>query len=224
MKEKIFDRVAAEYERILADNLGKYGKNIAYYAEYKVLKIKKQLLHEVEHILEFGCGTGRNMPFLRKYFPTANLYGYDDSEESIQLARQDNPQVQFLTVQDVSINQHKYDLILVANVFHHIPPRQCAEVMRSIKSLLSSGGEIFIFEHNPFNPLTVRAVNTCPFDKDVVLLRPGELMKYVKQAGLDIIKMNYCLFFPAALRKIRSLEIFFTFIPLGAQYFIQAKG
>jgi len=221
MADDIFNQVAAEYEQLMSENIGKYGKNIAYYAEYKILTIRKYLRHEVDQILEFGCGIGRNLPFLHKYFPAAAISAYDNSEESIKFARKENSQVKFLDSQEILKVKSGYELILVANVFHHIPLAQRAQSMRLIESLLKAGGELFIFEHNPLNPLTRKAVATCPFDKDALLLKPAELKSYLRECGLNRFKMNYCLFFPAALKRIRFVERVFTNIPLGGQYFIQ---
>jgi len=38
-------------------------------------------------LLEVGCGTGRNMAFAHKHFPTAKLYGLDISQEMLISAR-----------------------------------------------------------------------------------------------------------------------------------------
>ena len=40
-----------------------------------------------------------------------------------------------------------------------------------LKRVLRAGGACVIFEHNPLNPLTVQAVNTCPFDENAVLIK-----------------------------------------------------
>jgi polyphosphate kinase 2 (PPK2 family) len=95
--------------------------------------------------------------------------------------------------------------------------------MLFIKSLLSEQGELVIFEHNPYNPVTVRAVNTCPFDKNAVLLKPNELRKYIVENGMKIEKTKFCLFFPAFLKRFRFIEKYISAIPLGGQYFILAK-
>jgi SAM-dependent methyltransferase len=223
MQDQLFDKVAGDYDQLLEDNLGTYGKDISYYAEYKIITISENLVHPPRSILEFGCGIGRNMPFLQKYFPQAEICGTDTSAESLELARKSYPQIHFLNEHELYRGDRVFDLIVVANVFHHILPEQRMEVMVAIASLLSDGGELFVFEHNPFNPLTVRAVNTCPFDKDAVLLKAGELRSYTQQTDLRIIGSKYCLFFPAALKSLRRTEKFISRIPLGGQYFIHAQ-
>jgi ParB family chromosome partitioning protein len=43
-------------------------------------------------ILDYGCGIGSNIPYLRHYFPHAKLYGCDISNESVRLANGQNIQ------------------------------------------------------------------------------------------------------------------------------------
>ena len=88
--------------------------------------------------------------------------------------------------------------------------------------LLSDEGSLFVFEHNPFNPVTRRIVNTCPFDRGAVLLRPKEVSDLVRGTGLETKERGYCLFFPGFLRGLRRLEKYLFWLPLGGQYYFKA--
>jgi ubiquinone/menaquinone biosynthesis C-methylase UbiE len=68
-----------------------------------------------------------------------------------------------------------FDLAFLACVLHHIPHSEHVEILQEVRRVLRPGGALVIFEHNPYNPLTVRAVKSCPFDENAVLLRPGRL-------------------------------------------------
>ena len=116
----------------------------------------------------------------------------------------------------------KFDLIFVALVFHHIEPELRSKVINDISDLLQKGGNIFIFEHNPYNPVTSYLVNTCIFDADAVLLKNGELCKLLIEAKLSINASRYTLFFPSFLQKLRFIEPMLGYLPLGGQYFISA--
>ena len=37
--------------------------------------------------------------------------------------------------------------------------------------MLSEKGNIFITEHNPYNPVTRKIVSECAYDKDAILLK-----------------------------------------------------
>jgi hypothetical protein len=55
-----------------------------------------------------------------------------------------------------------------STVFHHIEPEFRPKAIRDISELLRERGNIFIFEHNPFNPITNYLVKTCIFDADAI--------------------------------------------------------
>jgi len=219
--EFLFDSNAETYDTQLQDNLGSYGKDLSYYSEYKVILVKKYTHITAQNILDFGCGIGRNIPFFQKYFPDSNISGCDISEKSLIAARENNPSAEFFNIKGISTQQIEYDIILTANVFHHIEPENRDEVFKHIFSMLRPGGEVFIFEHNPLNPLTVRAVNTCPFDEGVILLKPDEVLYRAAASGFKLLQKKYCLFFPSALRFLSPVEKLLYFIPLGGQYFVQ---
>jgi len=80
-----------------------------------------------------------------------------------------------------------------------------------------------IYEHNPFNPLTCYAVNTCPFDENAVLLKPNRVKYLYHEAGLEVAMTEFRVFFPAILKLLRPLEKWMTWFPLGAQYFVVGK-
>lgn len=217
-----FDETAENYDRLLEQNLAIYGKNISYYSEYKALLASK-FIKNPKNILEFGCGTGRNLPLLQKYFPQAKLSGCDPSQKSIALAKEQNPAVDFFDMQEIDNYITAFDFVFVANVIHHVIPDDRDAVFAQIHSVVKKGGEALIFEHNPYNPLTVHAVNTCPFDEGVILLKPKEMLAGTKKSGFTIIKKRYSLFFPAMLRKFNPLEKYISFLPLGGQYVVHLK-
>lgn len=72
--------------------------------------------------------------------------------------------------------------------------------------------------HNPWNPLTVRAVNDCPFDVNAKLLAMPELKRKAIAAGWSQVAHEFCVFFPRPLALLRPMERTMTRIPLGAQY------
>ena len=49
--------------------------------------------------------------------------------------------------------------------------------------MLKPGGMLFVFEHNPLNPLTRHAVNTCVFDENAHLILARTMNNRVRKAG-----------------------------------------
>jgi hypothetical protein len=81
---------------------------------------------------------------------------------------------------------------------------------------------IGIFEHNPWNPLTVHAVKHCPFDENAHLIRATELVERYRKSGWEEPQVRYHLFFPHALAGLRRIEPYLGGVPLGAQYSVTA--
>ena len=80
-----------------------------------------------------------------------------------------------------------------------------------------------IFEHNPLNPLTVRAVNTCPFDENAKLVPARTLIRSISSAGWVRSEHCYHLFFPRALARLRPIERHLGWVPFGGQYSARAR-
>jgi SAM-dependent methyltransferase len=216
-----FDKYAQDYEKILQRNLRHFG-NIEYFAECKINILKNKIKKKPRRILEFGCGTGSNLKHLGNKFPESEIWGCDISRKSLESAARENPTVKlFLTGEENEII-HNFDLIFIANVFHHIALEQRDQIMNRITDFLADHGEVFIFEHNPYNPVTRHLVRICPFDKDAILLNPKGMKKLIVKCGLGIYAKKYMLFFPALLRHLRFLEEYLGYIPLGGQYYFHA--
>lgn len=222
-----FDRYAASYENLHAANIGLSGEEPRYFAEYKVREVARCLGDTaVQRIVDFGCGIGGSIPFFRKCFPKSHLLGLDVSQESLRQAERRHGSIaEFRHFDDGAspLPKASCDVAFAACVFHHIPPLQHGETLRQIHESLASGGHFFLFEHNPLNPLTLRAVNTCPFDADAILIRAGEMARRVRGAGFSQVRLRYCTFFPRALSVLRPIEPKLAWLPLGAQYYLWAR-
>lgn len=90
-------------------------------------------------------------------------------------------------------------------------------------SRLKPGGLIFVFEHNPYNPVTQKIVSNCPYDEDAVLLKPSELNGLLREGGLEVKEQQFSLFFPQWLKLALPLERYLGWLPLGGQYWIKAR-
>ena len=119
-----------------------------------------------------------------------------------------------------NVSTEDYDLIVIANVLHHIKPVERQDQIGVIRKLVKDEGKVIIFEHNPVNPLTRKIVRESPLDKGVVLLPSAEPFSYLKTAGFHSIQLNYIVFFPKMFSALRWLEPLLSKFPLGAQYAI----
>lgn len=225
-----FDQFANEYSRLHRESIAASGFSPISFAEMKVRYLANFLvsrgLPSPKRILNFGCGSGKSEPFLRDYFPETELTGVDISHKSIEVARSRNAGVYGLTYTVVTPEQglpSECDIVFAANVFHHISLKDRPAELDRIRACLSERGMVFVFEHNPLNPLTRRAVNICQFDDDAILLWPRYAKKLFKDHGFTPVCLDYIVFFPRILQWFIPLEAYLNWLPVGAQYCLVAR-
>lgn len=224
MDKAEFDRFADEYTALHAANVAISGEAPDYFSRYKVAALRSEFAAEgfaPRCILDFGCGVGNSVAHFQQFFPASDLLCIDVSERSIAIARERFPRYGEFRVYDgerLPVDSASVDLAFAACVFHHIPRDERVPHLRDLKRTLVAGGRLVVFEHNPLNPLTVRAVNTCPFDENAELMRAGWLVGAFREAGFRSVTVKYRLFFPKALGFLRPLEARLQWCPLGAQY------
>lgn len=221
-----FDQYADDYEAQHRASIGASGEEPAYFARYKIAALQRLLPQAPTSILDFGSGVGNSTPHFRAFYPQASLTLADPSERSLQMskARNGGDEAHVQIIDDrLPVADGSFDLVFTACVLHHIPEAQHDLWLRETLRAARPGGALVIFEHNPLNPLTVRAVKACPFDADAVLMRAGVLAARVEAAGWRDARVRYQVFFPNALRALRPLEPYLGHVPMGAQYAIVAR-
>lgn len=216
-----FDQHARKYDELLKEALPPGMAEDHYFAEYKVALMAERLARkEPVRLLDFGCGAGRSLVFLEQYFPRSEIWGYDISSESLALAAS-RTQRSKLVSDWAELGGVRFDAILAANVFHHIPVDQRLAELARCRRQLSAGGEFFLFEHNPFNLLTRWVFERCQFDKDARMLSLRSALDLARHAEFADCRHGYTLFFPRPLARLRGLEPLLRKVPLGAQYYVQ---
>lgn len=225
MNKAEFDKYADEYRALHARNIRMSGESPEYFAEYKIVDTAKLAkargLGGQLKVLDFGSGIGNSIPFFAKHFPGAELTCIDVSERSLEVSQERfSGLAQYRTFDGVALPfaDASFDVIFVACVFHHIPEENHVRLFRELRRVLGGNGMLVVFEHNPRNPLTVRAVKDCPFDENAVLIDAPVLASRIEAGGFERTKSTYRMFFPGSLRFLRFVEPFLGWLPLGAQY------
>lgn len=218
-----FDTFSHNYSETLKAATGLFKKGDDFFALVKLHCLKRSALVNPDSlaILDFGCGVGTLCGLLASEFPNCAIEGYDISEECLSVAKTTHRErnIQFISR---LVPDKKYELVIVANVFHHLKAQEQEQTLSFLKGLLKPNGQIAIFEHNPLNPLTRHIVKLCPFDAGVKLIRQHELIRIIKSCGLSVKIKCYILFFPWAAKFFRMLEYWLRGVPLGAQYLVLA--
>jgi ubiquinone/menaquinone biosynthesis C-methylase UbiE len=177
-------------------------------------------------VLDVGCGVGNYHRLLRGAF--AKLVGIDVSEQCIEQARTVNKDVQY-DVYDggrLPYADGSFDVAYTICVMHHVPTSQWESFASEMFRVVRPGGIGLVFEHNPSNPLTMRVVNRCPFDRDAVLLRPAKTRSLLEGAGFGKVSTRSIVNIPSIGKFTRFIDgSVLGRMPFGAQYIaIGRKG
>lgn len=223
-----FDLLADEYHDQHKANVAITGEGPEYFAEYKIADLANLVSEKglaAGQLLDFGSGIGNSVPYFRKYFGQSELHCGDVSERSIEIAKARFPgkEKYALINREIPLPTHSQDIVFSACVFHHIPHDEHQHWLTELLRVTRPGGLLAIYEHNPLNPLTVRAVNTCPLDVNARLIRGGTMCKRAEEGGWEDARVDYKLFFPSMLKSLRPLERHLAWLGLGAQYRMVAR-
>jgi ubiquinone/menaquinone biosynthesis C-methylase UbiE len=232
MEEAEFDKFAQEYEAMHSASVAVYGEGTEFFSEYKIRDIARECerhsgaARSEPRILDFGAGNGGSVPYVQKHFPHARLTCLDVSRRSLAVAEKRFPALaQYVHFDGTHIPfpAEHFDIAYTACVFHHIDHAEHVTLLQELHRVLRPGGSLFVFEHNPYNPLTVRVVNSCPFDEHARLIRGGAMKQRITAAGFAATAIRYRVFFPHALRFLRPLERALAWLPFGGQYYVLAS-
>jgi ubiquinone/menaquinone biosynthesis C-methylase UbiE len=231
MDEVEFDKFADEYYSSLSAGITASGEGPEYFSEYKIKDISREWRqqHAVTgspvKILDFGAGIGNSVPYVSRYFPNAQLTCLDPSKRSLDIARKCYPiQAEYVHFDGsrIPFPDSHFDIAYAMCVFHHIDHADHVSLLQELRRVIRPKGSLFIFEHNPYNPLTVRVVNNCPFDANARLIHGSDMKQRLLAAGFSSARTSYRIFFPRILRALRPLEMGLTWLPLGGQYYVRS--
>jgi ubiquinone/menaquinone biosynthesis C-methylase UbiE len=231
MSKAEFDQFAAHYEDLHRQNISITGEQPEYFAEYKMRDFA-QLARAAGRpldgqYLDFGSGIGASVAPFRRHLGHARLVCADVSSESLaQAEAAHGDAASYLLLEDgqLPLAARSVDGAFACCVFHHIAPAEHVRALQEVRRVLKPGGLLMVYEHNPFNPLTVHAVNTCPLDENAILIRARLMRERCEAAGFRDIDAQYRVFFPAALSALRPMENWLRWLPLGGQYFVSARA
>ncbi|WP_163266355.1 class I SAM-dependent methyltransferase [Chelativorans alearense] len=225
---ELFDSYGDNYSETVNRSVAFTGLDVDFFTHVKaayILDLCRSSLGPPDQVraLDVGCGVGNFHGLLAPSL--GSLSGVDVSSSSIERAKQRHPSVDYQAYDGrrLPYDDGAFDLAFTVCVMHHVDPAQWAEFASEMRRVLRAGGLALVFEHNPRNPLTLRAVNNCPFDEDAVLLRAETTAGLFTQAGFRNVTSRFILSVPAAGSAMRTLDRVFSRLPLGAQYYVRAE-
>lgn len=96
-------------------------------------------------IVDLGCGPGNSTRVLKNRFPDAHVLGADNSENMLEKARRDNPDLDFALTDiaaDLSAMNGKFDVVFSNACLQWVPGH--AELLPRLFALLRGGGTLAV--------------------------------------------------------------------------------
>lgn len=220
-----FDEYGQSYDDLIKKCIGFMGQKHDYYTQAKadcLLENLQKLYGETRtlRVLDVGCGVGKTDSFLSPGLE--KISGVDVSSASIERARRENPHVEYSVYDGSSLpfDDASFDAAFLICVLHHVAPEERIALMREVRRTIRPGGTVFIFEHNPFHPLTRLVVARCEFDRDARLLSRRTTAELIRDSGFSLLDSQFILFLPFKIKILRGTDFLRRKVPLGAQYFV----
>lgn len=223
-----FDTYKTSYRDAVNGSLQFTGLDVDFFTRVKadyllsLLEENFELVSEL-CVLDIGCGVGNYHRILKHR--VGSLTGVDVAAECVAQASSENPDVKYDAYDGSRLPyaDGSFDAAFTICVMHHVPTGEWNRFVAEALRVLRPGGVFVVFEHNPLNPLTMRVVNRCPFDRDAVLLKPSRTVDLMREAGFTGIKRRHILTIPAANSFLRAVDQIFGALPLGAQYYVLGR-
>jgi SAM-dependent methyltransferase len=218
-----FDRYSDSYREAVEESISFSGADLDLFTRVKADALL-ELAGRVGYpdrlsFLDVGCGIGETDRFLEGR--VGRLAGVDVAPQMLERARARNPWAEYRgydSGEPIPFEDESFDVCFAVCVLHHVPRDRRVQLVGEMRRVCRRGGLLALFEHNPFNPLTRRAVSGCEFDRDAELLSRRAALELLSAAGLPSPDGRYIVFFPRESRLLRGIERRLGWLPLGAQY------
>jgi SAM-dependent methyltransferase len=181
-------------------------------------------------LLDYGCGVGSLMRVLAGLGAKASFTGCDISTGMLRqvetrwlrelgaapdLAPQQGARTPFA---DAS-----FDIATISAVLHHVPVADRPSVYAELGRVLKPGGRLYVFEHNPRNPLVRHVIARTPIDRNAILLDANEVRHGLLDVARYELDTDYLMFMPPGLAFLQGVDRLLAWLPMGAQYAVAAR-
>ena len=217
-----FDRYAGDYDELLRDPLrDHFADGSEYFIRLKCEHVERRLARRGGRrplrVLDAGCGRGTALGLFGR---DIRVFGSDVSQSMLRDAARRGP----VTVQEplrLPFADGTFDAVFAFCIYHHIPDVDHVTHLSELRRVVAEGGEVMVFEHNPYNPVTARIFARGVVDRGCHMIRPRDLRATFAAAGFETIEQAYLLFVPERLsRRFGFLEHALGWLPVGGQYLV----
>jgi demethylmenaquinone methyltransferase/2-methoxy-6-polyprenyl-1,4-benzoquinol methylase len=161
--------------------------------------IRDMRIQPADHILDFGCGTGRNISLMNKYLSgTGRVLGLDIGSEMLEQAQRrfaSHPRVavEKQRIEEPLPYQDEFDKVFISFVFHGLIQEDRLKVIDNARRALKPGGEFLILDYNEFDlkrslwPVRFAFKLECPLATDFV---GRDLQAMLREQGFDGFRVH----------------------------------
>lgn len=176
-------------------------------------------------LLDAGCGAGTFLRLLQQAGWPGELCGCDPSAGMLEEARRrwngkPPPRLRLMAEDALPYASGAFDVVILCCVLHHVPAEQRIESLGEGARTLASGGRLYVFEHNPRNPVTRWVVRRTPINQHARLVWPARVSAELGAGGLDDVRTRYLMFLPPRWRAVRWIEDWLSWCCWGGQYVV----
>lgn len=223
-----FDQYSDSYHEAVEDSISFVGADLDFFTRAKarlLLELADGAVGAPETLafLDVGCGPGETDRLLKGR--VSSLTGVDVASGMLERARRSNPWAEYRAYSEgeaLPFEEETFDVCFAICVLHHVPRQDRVPLVEEMVRVCRPRGLIAIFEHNPLNPLTQKAVRGCEFDRDAELLTRREARRLLAEVGLSP-SGRYIEFFTRDSGLLRGIESRLGWLPFGAQYAVFAR-
>lgn len=185
MNDKI-DDVISIYNEIAST----YAKKISKRIKRKEIEQFASFLKQHSKILDLACAAGRDSRYFKdKKF---DVVGVDLSENLLKIAKQENPDIQFLLsdMRHLPFNDNYFDGIWANAIFHHLDRKEMLHTLFEWKRILKDRGIMYL--RTKMGKGLWKGVDELSNGKvrEFTLLTKNELSEMIKKAGFIEITLE----------------------------------
>jgi alkylated DNA repair protein alkB family protein 8 len=139
------DKTNLEINKLDKTNLDTYEKISQEFSEtrayvWKCVKDFIPLINPNNHILEIGCGNGKNMEYILKNID-CKMIGIDTCQNFVDICKGKNLEVYNNNILNLNFDSNSFDCVLCIAMFHHLLTKEDQEnAMKEILRIMKPGG------------------------------------------------------------------------------------